>query len=210
MSRIKDFLDNHLFGLLTFLFFYGAFVCIWGAYRFDRHSPYFLLLFIAGVICLIVGICFCRKFLRQKKGTIHSYLKSFLGKVGMVVSWFRNRAKRNINPSIRLSGNIKITFERPKNKIMKKKKPKRRQKKWKNLQDNRERLGYLYAALVTRKIKHGKDIFASETPSEIEKHVADNDEQHELFVCYVHCRYDERNNPNSEKLFNLKEKLEIK
>lgn len=78
--------------------------------------------------------------------------------------------------------------------------------KWKQLENDRERLGYLYGNMVSHKIKNGYRIHAYDTPSEIKENNAEGDFENELFELYIDTRYDERAEIDDGKIEMLKEK----
>lgn len=82
-----------------------------------------------------------------------------------------------------------------------------RQPRWKDMENSRERLGFLYYRVITDRIKHGEVITSHETPLEISKRPTENEAMDELFRMYNEVRYDERNKPDEETVCNLREKL---
>ena len=76
--------------------------------------------------------------------------------------------------------------------------------KWKNLQTDRERLGFLYRRMITEKIKAGTRVYASDTPSEARARSVNSESENALFDCYTHIRYDERAVPSAQKILSMK------
>ena len=105
----------------------------------------------------------------------------------------------------------KTTFifdEREKRTVVSEKKA--RPPKWKQLQEDRARMRYLYRGMITALLKKGERIYSNETPSEIDEREERSPAEKELFQMYVDLRYDERKAVDAEKVKRLKEELEIK
>lgn len=60
---------------------------------------------------------------------------------------------------------------------------------WRNLQNDRERLGYLYRRMIDANISQGLPVFSSETPSEIKGKKDYRDIENQIFDLYVANRY---------------------
>jgi len=90
---------------------------------------------------------------------------------------------------------------------------KRREKKrfraprWKDMKTAREKLGYLYYATVTDKIKKGNKVTSNDTPLEIMQRIDVNDAEREVFTLYIDTRYDERKKLDDGEILTIKEKL---
>ena len=80
--------------------------------------------------------------------------------------------------------------------------------KWKQLQNDRERLGFLYRRMITEKIKAGTRVYASDTPSEVRVRSVNSEPENALFDCYTHIRYDERAVPSAQKILSMKNSLD--
>lgn len=116
--------------------------------------------------------------------------------------------KRNIKKNRKttvLSGRTRISFDLPIPESDEKK-PKKAPR-WKQLQDNRERLGYLYKKLIEHKIKHGSPVYSSETPSEIKLKGENEAVENEIYDLYIANRYRETVEADTEALGNLRNEL---
>lgn len=82
--------------------------------------------------------------------------------------------------------------------------------KWKQLEDDRSRMRYLYRGMIKGRLKRGELIYSDETPSEIERKNEKTPAEQELFDMYIACRYDERKHIDEAQIQNLKRELEIK
>ena len=80
--------------------------------------------------------------------------------------------------------------------------------KWKNLQTDQERLGFLYRRMITEKIKSGTRVYASDTPSEAKARSVNSEPENVLFDCYTHIRYDERAVPSPQQILSMKNSLD--
>lgn len=83
-----------------------------------------------------------------------------------------------------------------------------KQPKWKNLQTDRERLGFLYRRMITEKIKTGTRVYASDTPSEARERSVNSATEDALFDCYTHVRYDERVELSAQAILSIKSSLD--
>lgn len=80
--------------------------------------------------------------------------------------------------------------------------------RWKNLQTDRERLGFLYRRMITEKIKTGTRVYASDTPSEARARGINSEPENVLFDCYTHARYDERAVLSAQTILSIKNSLD--
>lgn len=60
---------------------------------------------------------------------------------------------------------------------------------WRQLEDDRARLSYLYASMIEYKLDSGADIRSSDTPDEISRKYTENIAEGELFSYYSSRRY---------------------
>ena len=107
-----------------------------------------------------------------------------------------------------LGGSTKITFDLNIFESKVATRPKR--VKWKNLQSDRERLGFLYRQMINTKIRTGTRVYACDTPSELLDRVQSNEVEKEVFNLYIDTRYDDRAILSSDRVSELKERLETK
>lgn len=107
-----------------------------------------------------------------------------------------------------LSGNTKVTFDSD---IFESKISTRAKRiKWKNMQSDRERLGFLYRQMINKKIQTGIRIYACDTPSELLARTQNDEIEKEIFGLYISTRYDERTPLSTDQIADLKEHLETK
>lgn len=88
-----------------------------------------------------------------------------------------------------------------------KRKVSEKQPRWKDMENSRQKLKFLYYRVITDKIKHGEVIASHETPFEISQRIQENDAQSDLFKMYNEIRYDERQEPSEQEILDLREKL---
>lgn len=108
----------------------------------------------------------------------------------------------------RLGGTTSVFFDL----TLKEKAEKKAQKppKWKHLQTDRERVRFLYRAMMTERVRKGDLIYSSETPLELKQKRENQAHEEELFDLYLSCRYDERQEPSEHTVEALKEQFHVK
>ena len=88
----------------------------------------------------------------------------------------------------------------------KKKKPPK-PPKWKHMETARQKLGFLYCHLITRRVKEGMPACSADTPLELQKRQENTPPEEQLFDLYVETRYDERAELSETELDDLKATL---
>lgn len=88
----------------------------------------------------------------------------------------------------------------------KKKKPPKAPK-WKQMETARQKLGYLYYHLITRRLKEGMPAKSADTPLELQHRRENAPPEEQLFDLYVSARYDERAELSEDELDELKKTL---
>ena len=130
-----------------------------------------------------------RKLWRTKwRQRVMPSVQKFFEKVARVLKLFREKLgipERNHHMVLR--GKSKIFFDTKEADTTTKrtKKP----SAWKNLQTDRERLGYLYRRMIDTNINQGLPVFSSETPTEIKGKKEYRDVENQIFDLYVENRY---------------------
>ena len=105
-----------------------------------------------------------------------------------------------------VGGNTTVTFDFFSGQERKEKKIK--PPKWKHMQTEREKLGYLYFHLVTSCLKRGLRAKRTDTPSEIKSRTESaTPPETRVFDLYIGARYDERVPLQEKELDTLKETL---
>lgn len=79
--------------------------------------------------------------------------------------------------------------------------------KWKNLRNDRERLGYLYKHTVERNIKQGVGVFASDTPIDVKAKKDYEIFEDQIFDLYITNRYTDVVEIDNDTLNELKKSL---
>ena len=87
--------------------------------------------------------------------------------------------------------------------VKRKKKP----SAWKNLQTDKERLGYLYRKMIDANIHQGLPVFASETPTEIKDKKEYREHENQIFDLYVANRYRDDVDLDADILNDLKQEI---
>ena len=83
----------------------------------------------------------------------------------------------------------------------------KKQSAWKNLQTDKERLGYLYKRMIDTNINQGMPIYAHETPSEIKDKKEYQAVENQIFDLYVENRYKGEVTLNRAVLDDLKKEI---
>ena len=78
---------------------------------------------------------------------------------------------------------------------------------WKNLQNDKERLGYLYRRMIDTNIHKGLPVFSSETPNEIREKKDFGDCENQIFDLYVANRYKDDISLDIDMLDDLKKEV---
>ena len=86
-------------------------------------------------------------------------------------------------------------------------KRKKKPSAWKNLQTDKERLGYLYRKMIDTNIHQGLPVFASETPTEIKDKKEYREHENQIFDLYVANRYREDVDLDADVLNDLKQEI---
>ncbi len=95
-----------------------------------------------------------------------------------------------------------VSFERENKKA--------RRRKWKHMQNTRERLGFLYKFMINERIKKGMRATSHDTPREISEMGENSAIEQELFELYINTRYDERIQPEEQTVQRIKNSLGVK
>ena len=79
--------------------------------------------------------------------------------------------------------------------------------KWKQMETARQKLGYLYYHLITRRLKEGMAASSADTPLELKNRRENLPPEEQLFDLYVSARYDERAELSEAELETLNKTL---
>lgn len=213
MKKLKQKLFSLRFELLSF-----ALVCLilqiavyWKNHR-DTSYVAQMILFVSLVAACVTLYVLARMIWRNKWLKRVEALAKAIGArasallVKLLDKW--NNSKWNIFARRRgyVGGNTTVTFDFFSSE---KQKPKRiKPPKWKQMQTEREKLGYLYFHLITSYLKRGFHARHTDTPSELKRR-ADTATPPEtrVFDLYIGARYDERAALQEKELDGLKETL---
>ena len=163
--------------------------------------------------CLVfAGVLFIVTFLRLWRLKWKQALKEGLRKLltGLASLFIAIAEKWNESQSAtdRLGGTTSVFFDL----TLKEKAEKKAKKapKWKHLQTDRERVRFLYRAMMIDRIKKGELVYSSDTPMELKQKKENESHEEALFDLYLACRYDERQEPSEHTVEALKEQFHIK
>ncbi len=79
--------------------------------------------------------------------------------------------------------------------------------RWKDMENPRQKLGFLYYRVITDRIKHGETVTSHETPLELSERFNENETENELFKMYISTRYDERKELDENEVLELRDRL---
>jgi hypothetical protein len=161
------------------------------------------------LLCAFVAFLWSVRLIwRKYKKKIKEQIRlAYMKLVSRLVTLLENIGVRRTRGNI-LSGKTTVSFDFLKSRPGKK--PARKRVKWRQLEDDSQRLGYLYGRMIEGKIDEGRDIRISETPDEIAGKNTTNETEGELFSCYSGHRYYEKAQIDGENLVKIKEILGIK
>lgn len=213
MKKLKQKLFSIRFELICLVLAY-LILQIAVYWKNHRDAPYTaqMILFVSLVaacvtLYLLVRMIWRNKWLQRVEAlakAISARASAFL--VKLLDKW--NNSKWNIFARRRgyVGGSTTVTFDFFSGEKQKPKKIK--PPKWKHMQTEREKLGYLYFHLITTYLKRGFHARHADTPSELKRR-ADSATPPEtrVFDLYIGARYDERAELQEKELDGLKETL---
>lgn len=220
---MKKLIKKVIFAIGRFVTFYwreialGAsllgFVTIAYYFTFERPEDRLSIsLMILGMMVLAAGaLVFFRMLWRKKwKNATAERLQRVFERLQRIVErvstrlGFYKHEKKSV-----LEGKTKIIFEKSIPKESKKVKNEAKPPKWSKLQNNRDRVRYLYRGMASDKIRRGERIYRYETPNELLLKQEKGSDEERLIEVYVSCRYDERKIPDSKTVAELKRKIDL-
>lgn len=163
---------------------------------------------IAAAIDIILLFLVMRAIWRSdSKSAFGRKLKELLSRMADFVMRIANKWNlfgRNDNV---ISGVTSVSFDYSLFKRRKEKPKKFIPPRWKDMKNGREKLGFIYYKMISRRIRKGMEICAHETPTEIKARKVNSDEENLLFDIYIQARYDERFEVDEQEVLELKERL---
>lgn len=183
---------------------------LWKRYDGVKNPEIGSVLFLLAAIDAFVLVRTFRALWRKKmrKKVVFAFQRMFEKMIGGLTrtfeKWGIGKRKANV-----IGGRASILFDRlSSEKEMKQ--PTLRKTKWKHLQTARERMGYLYAKMIQRRVAEGLEYHSSDTPLQLQRQKENTPIEDALFDLYVQKRYDGRTEPEEELICYLKEELDIK
>ena len=163
------------------------------------------LLSLASVVSLLYSLrLLWLKYRKKVAGLIRQGYSAFVRKLFIVL----NNIVEYVSKGNSVKGRTTVIFslrDRSENK-----KANKKRLKWRQLEDDRARLSYLYASMIEYKLASGADIRSSDTPDEISRKHTENIVEGELFSYYSSHRYYESAPIDDKILIRIKELLGIK
>ena len=142
---------------------------------------------------------------KWKKSLVSSAQKIIAKLAQHLLSFFEKRNRKKEKKTAVLSGKTTVSFDFPG--AVSPEKKARKTPKWKHLQTDRERLGYLYQRMIEQKIKHGLPVYSSETPDEIKNKTDHEAVENKIFDVYIGNRYQETVETDGKALNDLRIEL---
>ncbi|MBQ2732696.1 MAG: hypothetical protein IJF74_00925 [Clostridia bacterium] len=202
-EKLKAFLLTYWGAALFALITADAAIFYWYAGVYMRHRilfPVFLALAcVFAVIAYKLFIFLWRNKWRDKVGAVARRLYAKYG-----ARLFAALEKWGFGSGSELGGRSSIVFNFGKEKAASKKK---RPPKWKNLRSDKQRLGFLYREVITKRINKGERILASETPAVIKDRLQAEGAEEEILEMYCGMRYSTLS-PDGEEIDRLKREIE--
>lgn len=179
---------------------YGTVVSYWYAMLYLHHHILLPVFFFSAIICAVVFVKTFRYLWREKWGkkAEAAFLKLYSAAAARMFRFLERMGVKLNKKHNDLGGKSSITFNFAKPKTEQKKSKKHQ--KWKHIQNGREKLGFLYRALINGKLKKGYRIYASDTPSEAEQRCENSELEADIFKLYIGLRYNAHADPSAEKL----------
>ena len=156
----------------------------------------------------LLVISFIRLWKTKWKQALKEGIRKLLVGLATLFIVIAEKWNESQNPKDRLGGTTSVSFDF--SHLEKSEKKAQKPPKWKHLQTDRERVRFLYRAMMTERIKKGKLVYSNETPVELKQKQENEAHEEELFELYISCRYDERLEPSPQNVEALKEQFHIK
>ncbi len=202
-EKIKALLLTYWGTAIFALFAADAAIFYWYAGVYMRHRILFpVFLALACVFAVTAYKLFIFLWRSKWRDKVSAVARRLYAKYG--VKLFRALEKWGFGSNSELGGKSSIIFNFGREKVENKKK---RPPKWKNLKNEKQRLGYLYRAIITKRIKNGERILASETPAVIRERINADGAEGEVLDMYCGMRYSTLC-PDGEDIDRLKRELE--
>lgn len=106
-----------------------------------------------------------------------------------------------------IGGKTKITFDT--HLFEREEKKGKKNLKWKHMETDRQRLGYLYRHMIRQKIRGGTAVYRYETPEEVRVRCENREEEEELLAFYPDLRYDDRREVDEKRIEEFRERFHI-
>jgi hypothetical protein len=209
---MKDMKEKKHYGLKALCLFSFLLILSIGFYWAGNQptDPWVLFGLNAGL--LLSGVVFIVTFIRlwrvKWKKILATGLRKLLTGLASLFIAIAEKWNESQNPKDRLGGTTSIFFDF--SPLEKSEKKAQKPPKWKHLQTDRERVRFLYRAMMIDRIKKGELVYSSDTPMELKQKKENESHEEALFDLYLACRYDERQEPSEHTVEALKEQFHIK
>lgn len=204
MKLIRKYGFEILLGILGVAFFTGTLyiVLVMPEDLMVRGTIMFGLFFDAIAIYYVLRRLWRTKWSRR----VVPIVQKLFEKLAQVLKIVRQKLGiKEREPQTVLKGRSIIFFDtKP---ITEQAKRKKKPSAWKNLQTDKEKLGYLYRKMIDTNIHQGLSVFASETPTEIKDKKEYREHENQIFDLYVANRYKDDVTLDADVLDGLKQEI---
>ncbi len=178
-----------IFAALAALFLYFS-VALNPVYKYIRQFCAFF-----GYVCIILDIYHMgRLFTKDIRQELYRRLSKAIfnvaEKLKAVVD--KVRQKLGIKPKVRHRSQDEVNIIIRDDRVRQKKQKPITKKRFNSLTEDAERIRFMYVKLIEYKQKKKGNCHSYDTPHELERKVAENDTEHELFGLYTPVRYAEK------------------
>ncbi len=207
---MKNFLKKHLESFTLFAAF-AFFVFLLGFWMGHYKTLSYPAQGVLAAVCLADGFVIWKLYRRLKKKwkeALTERAKKLFARASMLLMKLMEKfdgVLRLFRRNRTVMGG-KTTYSFDFSTPEKKKKPPKAPK-WKQMETARQKLGYLYYHLITRRLKEGMPAKSADTPLELQHRRENLPPEEQLFDLYVSARYDERAELSEDELDELKKTL---
>jgi len=212
MKRIYDLISRYFRECAAVLLFSVLLHVVYNFIYFPPENDQIkLLVIVLALLDLVALILVLRSLWRRKwRAAFVRRAQRIWGKASALVirifekifdKWGLGRSRQTV-----ISGKTTVMFDNTETRGGKRRRKKAR--RWSKIEGNRERLGFLYDRMITKKIKSGMRVGRADTPSELKDRAENIPAESELFELYISSRYDERTPLDGDRLQKLKTRLE--
>ena len=174
-----------LIALAALLFYLSA--ALNPAYKYVRQFCAFFGYVSIALICYHTGKLFTKEIRQELYRRLSKALFNIAEKLKVLAD--KVRKKLGIKPKVRRRSTDEVNIIINDDRIRTKKQKPVTKKRFNSLTEDRDRIRFMYVKFIEYKQKQKGNCHSYDTPLELEKKVAENDTEHELFELYTPVRY---------------------